>query len=87
MLLQLLALWLFIHHYKELMTVHPAFMQAMPLFGILMIGAVLPLGMQLLFLDAFADLNPLVPAQYFALCKRVYRAFLQNDGKVSSKDL
>ena len=35
-----------------------------------------------MYISEFAHLNPLVPHQYFRLCKKVYAAFSQNDGKV-----
>lgn len=48
----------------------------------LTVAAIMPLGVQLVYLREFAHLNPLIPTQYFRLCKQVYRAFSQNEGKV-----
>lgn len=49
----------------------------------LAIAALMPLGIKLVYLREFAHLNPLIPTQYIRLCKQVYRAFLQNEGKAS----
>ncbi len=46
------------------------------------LAAIMPLGIKLVYLQEFAHLNPLIPTQYLKLCKQVYRAFLQNEGKV-----
>lgn len=46
------------------------------------IALILPLGMQLIFLEEYAHLNPLIPRQYWRLLIRVWGAFLDNGGKV-----
>ncbi len=46
------------------------------------IAALVPLGLKLVYLRELAHLNPLIPTQYWKLCKHVYRTINQNDGKV-----
>lgn len=47
-------------------------------------GALTPLALKLVYLRELAHLNPLIPSHYWRLCKQVYRALNENQGKVST---
>lgn len=45
-------------------------------------AVLLPLGLKLVYLQELAHLNPLIPSQYWQLCKRIYQTLNGNSGKV-----
>lgn len=45
-------------------------------------AALLPLGLKLVYLQELAHLNPLIPSQYWQLCRRIYQTLNENSGKV-----
>jgi hypothetical protein len=47
-------------------------------------AALLPLGLKLVYLQELAHLNPLIPSQYWQLCRRIYLTITDNSGKVVS---
>lgn len=81
------ALYTFVHHWKELIHWDHRLMAAMPIFGVAFVALSVPVGMQLLFLQEYSGLNPLIPTQYCRLFLKSWRVLLNNDRKVSEKDV
>ena len=73
-----------VHRYYlyQINTVVANLHDGMFVFQVGFTALILPLGMQLIFLDEYADLNPLIPRQYWRLLTKVWGAFLDNGGKV-----
>ncbi|EIE26703.1 hypothetical protein COCSUDRAFT_32248 [Coccomyxa subellipsoidea C-169] len=66
---------------------HPELRFLFPLLGAGSVLLIIPLGVYLTNQGDFPDVNPIIPSHYFRLARRCFVAMVENDGKVSGKDL
>ncbi|KAK9810986.1 hypothetical protein WJX73_003608 [Symbiochloris irregularis] len=72
---------------SERLQVNPLLFPILPILAISGLVSILPLLLYITYQGEFGKLNPLYPPHYFYLFRKVFRAFLDNDLKVSAKDL
>lgn len=71
----------------EFLEHHPHLRFLFPLFGAGAVLLIIPLGVYLTNQGDFPDINPIIPTHYFRLARRCLVAMIENEGKVSGKDL
>jgi hypothetical protein len=74
-------------HLEKLVAKAPALVFLFPMSGIVLLGSLLPLIMFISYQDDFKAVNPLNPKSYLMLCKKTYVALMENNWKVSAKDI
>ncbi|PNH02288.1 hypothetical protein TSOC_011768 [Tetrabaena socialis] len=66
---------------------HPGVVMLLPIATMSWVIGILPIFMFLAYQDDFRQLNPILPSDYFVIAKRCFKAMLDNDFKVSEKNL